>query len=200
MNAPSRRLPTRSNSVSTSIRRAPNHRLVDAMWRELERPPEPEPPSRRQLRGVTGVIFILFGLMKASAPALPILVGARGLEVASGPEGFSLLLGQLGVPFPLFNAWLVIAVEVVCGLGLIFSTRLQGTALLTRAFALPLTVDMAVATLVGVRNVLGQPLEVNGYLVMYQPWRLPLELSLLAGVAYLLWRPVAAREGSTWES
>ncbi|HSP80575.1 MAG TPA: DoxX family protein, partial [Myxococcaceae bacterium] len=172
-------------------RRAPYSRLVDSMRRELEGPPVPEPSARRQLRGVTGVIFVLFGLMKASTPAMPILVGARGLEVASGPEGFSLLLGQLGVPFPLFNAWLVILVEVVCGLGLIFSTQLQGTALLTRLFALPLTVDMAVATLVGVRNVLGQPLEVNGHLVMYQPWRLPLELGLLVGMTYLLWRPVA---------
>jgi putative oxidoreductase len=172
-------------------RRAPHLRLADSVRRELKSPPNPDPPTRRQLRGVMGVIFILFGLMKSSTPALPILVGARGLEVASGPEGFSLLLSELGVPFPLFNAWLVITVEVVCGLGLIFSARLPGTALLTRLFALPLAVDMAVATLVGVRNVLGQPIEVNGFLVMYQPWRLPLELGLLVGVVYLLWRPVA---------
>jgi putative oxidoreductase len=169
---------------------APRLRLVRTVRRELDSPPIPETPGRRQLRGVMGIIFLVFGLMKASTPALPILVGAPGLAVASGPEGFALVLEQLGVPFPLFNAWLVILVELGGGLGLLLSARVRGMGLVTRLVALPLAVDMTVALLVGVRNVLGHPLEVGGVEVMYQPWRLPLEVGLLVGVGYLLWRPV----------
>jgi uncharacterized membrane protein YphA (DoxX/SURF4 family) len=151
----------------------------------------PETLGRRPLRDVPGVIFLAFGLMKAFASTFPFLVGAPALVVASGPEGFARLLTGLGVPFPLFNAWMVILVEVLCGAGLILSAWMPATAPLTRLCALPLAVDMLVALSVGVRQVQGNPVVLDGLPVMNQVWRLPLEVGLLAAMVYLLWRPVA---------
>jgi uncharacterized membrane protein YphA (DoxX/SURF4 family) len=156
----------------------------------------PETPGRYQLRGVTGVLFLLFGFMKAFDTTMPILVGAPGLQVATGAEGFAALLAGLGVPFPLFNAYFVIALEMGIGLALILSPRLPGTKLITRLGALALAGDMTVALLVGLRQVMGMPVMLQGLPVMNQFWRLPLELFLLVSMAYLVWRPVAqARPG-----
>ncbi len=149
----------------------------------------PESTHRLQLRGVVGTLFLVFGLMKAFSVTLPVLVGAPELAVASGPEGFARFLGALGVPFPLLNAWMVIAVEVACGLGLMLGAFLPATSLLTRLSALPLAVDIAVALSVGVRQVQGDPVVLDGMAVMNQAWRLPLEVGLLVGTLYLLWRP-----------
>ena len=144
-----------------------------------------------QVRGVTGVIFILFGLMKAFDVTLPILVGAPGLQVHTGVEGFAQLISGIGMPFPLFNAAMVIAMEVVLGLGLILGAWTPATRLITRLCALPLAGDMLVALLVGLRQVQGNPVVIDGHAIMNQFWRLPLELGLLAGMMYLLWRPAA---------
>ncbi|MFY0572421.1 DoxX family protein [Archangium lansingense] len=151
----------------------------------------PETPGRYQVRGVTGVIFILFGLMKAFDFTLPILVGAPGLQVNTGVEGFAQLISGIGMPFPLFNASMVIAMEVVLGLGLILGAWTPATRLITRLCALPLAGDMMVALLVGIRQIQGNPVMIDGYAIMNQFWRLPVELGLLAGMVYLLWRPAA---------
>jgi putative oxidoreductase len=151
----------------------------------------PESPGRLQLRGVTGVIFMTFGLMKAFDTMLPVLVGAPGLRVNTGAEGFAALLAGLGIPFPLFNAWMVIAVELLCGLGLILGAWLPATRLITRLSALPLAIDITMALLVGIRQVQGNPVILEGLPVMNQFWRLPLEVGLLLATAYLLWRPAA---------
>jgi uncharacterized membrane protein YphA (DoxX/SURF4 family) len=148
-----------------------------------------ETAGRYQLRGVTGIIFMVFGMMKIFDTTLPILVGAPGLQVTTGAEGFARLIAGLGIPFPLLNAWMVIAVELLCGLGLILSAWLPATRLLTRLSALPLLGDMLVALLVGIREVQGNPVLLDGIPVMNQFWRLPLELGLLLSMAYLLWRP-----------
>jgi uncharacterized membrane protein YphA (DoxX/SURF4 family) len=151
----------------------------------------PETPGRYQVRGVTGVIFMLFGLMKAFDFTLPVLVGAPGLQVNTGVEGFAQLIATIGMPFPLFNAAMVIAMEVVLGLGLILSAWMPATRLITRLCALPLAGNMMVALLVGIRQVQGNPVVIDGHAIMNQFWRLPLELGLLAGMLYLLWRPAA---------
>ncbi|QRN98047.1 DoxX family protein [Archangium violaceum] len=156
----------------------------------------PETAGRYQLRGVTGIIFMVFGLMKIFDTTLPILVGAPGLQVTTGAEGFARLIAGLGIPFPLLNAWMVIAVELLCGLGLILAAWLPATRLVTRLCALPLLGDMMVALLVGIREVQGRPVMLDGLPVMNQFWRLPLELGLLLGMAYLLWRPVPRAEVS----
>ncbi|HEX8825427.1 MAG TPA: DoxX family protein [Archangium sp.] len=160
-------------------------------WREALLERVPETPGRFQLRGVTGVMFILFGLMKMFDTTLPILVGAPGLQVATGPEGFGALLSGLGVPFPMLNAYLVIAMETGIGLALILGPWLPGTKLITRLGALALAGDMTVALLVGLRQVQGEPVVLQGVAVMNQFWRLPLEIGLLLGMAYLVWKPVA---------
>ncbi|WP_375768891.1 DoxX family protein [Archangium gephyra] len=184
-----------SASPSPGGRQSWRPRLVNALathprrnhW--LER--VPETPGRYQVRGVTGVIFILFGLMKAFDFTLPILVGAPGLRVNTGVEGFAQLLAGLGMPFPLFNAAMVIAMEVVLGLGLILGAWTPATRLITRLCALPLAGDMMVALLVGIRQVQGNPVMIDGHPIMNQFWRLPVELGLLAGMLYLLWKPAA---------
>lgn len=199
MNSPLRQsspvAPTQ-NPTRPAGRLSPSARLVRALapgstlrtfW--LER--VPESAGRYQLRGVTGIIFILFGLMKALA--MPVLVGAPGLHVTPGAEGFARLLAGLGVPFPLLNAWFVIVLEVVCGLGLILGAWTPATRLVTRLCALPLAGDMSVALLVGIRQVTGNPIVMDGHPVMNQFWRLPLELGLLLSMLYLVWRPAARR-------
>jgi uncharacterized membrane protein YphA (DoxX/SURF4 family) len=155
----------------------------------------PESTHRLQLRGVLGTLFLVFGLMKAFSATLPVLVGAPELAVASGPEGFARFLDTLGVPFPLLNAWMVIAVEVACGLGLMLGAWLPATSLLTRLSALPLAVDMAIALSVGIRQIQGNPVVMDGVAVMNQAWRLPLEVGLLVGTLYLLWRPAHPARG-----
>ncbi|HEX8539083.1 MAG TPA: hypothetical protein VF664_16555, partial [Cystobacter sp.] len=45
--------------------------------------------------------------------------------------------------------------------------------------------------LVGLRQVEGRPILLDGFPVMNQPWRLPLELALLLCMSYLVWRPAA---------
>jgi uncharacterized membrane protein YphA (DoxX/SURF4 family) len=103
------------------------------------------------------------------------------------------LLSGLGVPFPLFNAWFVIVLEVVAGLGLILGAWTPATRLVTRLCALPLVGDMGVALLVGLRQVTGNPVVMDGFPVMNQFWRLPLELGLMLSMVYLLWRPAPRR-------
>ncbi|MFY0527592.1 DoxX family protein [Archangium gephyra] len=190
-------IPLPSSSRSNEGRQPWRPRLVRALathprrdhW--LER--VPETPGRYQVRGVTGVIFMLFGLMKAFDFTLPILVGAPGLRVNTGVEGFAQLISGIGLPFPLFNAWMVIAMEVVLGLGLILGAWTPATRLITRLCALPLAGDMMVALLVGIRQVQGNPVMVDGHAIMNQFWRLPLELGLLAGMLFLLWKPAARK-------
>lgn len=151
----------------------------------------PETPGRYQVRGVTGVIFMLFGLMKAFDFTLPVLVGAPGLRVNTGAEGFAKLIAEIGLPFPLLGAWSVIAMEVMLGLGLILAAWTPATRLITRLCALPLAVNMTVALLVGIRQVMGNPVVIDGHAIMNQFWRLPLELGLLSGMIFLLWKPAA---------
>ena len=193
------RQPNQAVSSLTSSRSAQDQPSRLSLVRSLATPARrahwlervPETLGRLQLRGVTGVIFMMFGLMKAFDTMLPVLVGAPGLRVNTGAEGFAALLAGLGVPFPLLNAWMVIAVELLCGLGLILGAYLPATRLITRLSALPLLVDMCVALLVGIRQVQGNPVLLEGQAVMNQFWRLPLEMGLLLGMAYLLWRPAA---------
>ena len=182
----------RMSPPSLEDRPARTNRVVRAL--PLALPAEwlhhvPESTHRLQLRGVLGSLFLVFGLMKAFSATLPVLVGAPELAVASGPEGFARFLGALGIPFPLLNAWMVIAVEVACGLGLMLGAWLPATSLLTRLSALPLAVDIGIALSVGIRQMQGTPVVLDGVAVMNQAWRLPLEVGLLVGTLYLLWRP-----------
>ena len=151
-------------------------------------PPRADTPVRLALRAVAGIVFITLGQMKFFDS---ILLGTEAVSLPTGPEGFSLYLTALGVPFPLLTAYLVCWVEMICGLGLILSAFLPAPALLTRLCALPLAGDMTVATLtVGLRNILGHPVLLDGIPVTHQPWRFPLEFALLSITVLLLWRPL----------
>jgi putative oxidoreductase len=151
----------------------------------------PETFLRHQVRWVTGLVFFVFGLMKAFHTTLPWLLGAPELHVSTGAEGFARVLEGLGIPFPILNAWVVIVLEPLCGLGLIVGAWTRGTRLITWLSALPMAGDMSVALSVGVRQVRGQPVILDGFAVMNQPWRLPLEVALLLCMLYLVWRPAA---------
>lgn len=90
-------------------------------------------------RVIVGVIMFAHGLQK--------LIG--------GPANFGLALDGLGVPLPVFMAFVVVLVEVVGGLLLIIG-------LLSRLSALLLTIDLVVATLlvktgVGFLSPMGSP-------------------------------------------
>ncbi len=145
-------------------------------------------PVRLVLRTLAGIVFVTLGQMKFFDS---ILLGTQAVSLPSGPEGFALYLGAIGVPFPLLNAYLVCLLEMICGVGLLLSAFLPAPALLTRLCALPLAGDMTVATLtVGLRNALGDPVLLEGIPVTQQFWRLPLEVSLLLITVLLLWRPL----------
>ena len=161
--------------------------MSSAWWSEHV----PETPWRHHLRWAAGLVFLVFGLMKAFQTTLPLLLGAPELQVTTGAEGFARVLEGLGIPFPLLNAWVVIVLEPVCGLGLILGAWTRGTRLVTCLSALPMAGDMSVALLVGLRQVHGQPIILDGFAVMNQPWRLPLEVALLLCMLYLVWRPAA---------
>jgi len=154
--------------------------------------PRPADTSLRMaLRLVAGFFFFTFGYMKFFDT---IMLGTDAVSLPLGPVGFALYLEAVGVPFPLLNAYVVCLVEMLCGVGLVLSPFLPAPALLTRLCALPLTVAMAVAVItVGVRNLLGNPVLLDGVPVTAQFWRLPLEYMLLLISALMLWRPQASR-------
>jgi putative oxidoreductase len=147
-----------------------------------------ELPLRFTLRVAAGFTFFLLGSMKFFDS---ILLGTEAISLPDGPAGFAQYLAAIGVPLPLLSAYLVCLVEILCGLGLLLSVFLPAPALLTRLCALPLFMDMTVATLtVGLRNLLGDPVRMEGIAVTTQAWRLPLEVALLVTALLFLWRPL----------
>lgn len=150
-------------------------------------PASAETLARVALRAAAGTVFITLGQMKFFES---ILLGTDAVVIPDGPEGFAQYLAAIGVPFPLFNAYMVCWVEMICGLGLLLSAFLPASGCLTRLCALPLAGDMIVALLtVGIPNLLGSPVRMDGVAVTTQAWRLPLEASLLVIVLLFLWRP-----------
>jgi putative oxidoreductase len=75
------------------------------------------------LRLIVGFTFMYAGLFKL---------------IEFGPAGFGQSLAAAGVPFAIFFAYVVLILEIVGGAGIILG-------LLTRPFALLLTVDMVMA-------------------------------------------------------
>jgi hypothetical protein len=89
---------------------------------------------------------------------------------------------------------MVCILEMICGVGLMATAFLPKPAILTRLAALPLFIDMMVATItVGVPNLMGNPVMLDGVAVTHQIWRFPLEASLVAITLMLLVRPLARR-------
>ncbi len=159
--------------------------------RALRLPRPAETTARMALRMVAGFFFFTFGYVKFFDT---IMLGTEAVSLPVGPTGFALYLEAVGVPFPLLNAYVVCWVEMLCGVGLVLSPFLPAPALLTRLFALPLAAAMTVAVLtVGLRNLVGNPVLLNGVPVTAQFWRLPLELVLLLITVLLLWRPLPSR-------
>ncbi len=142
------------------------------------------------LRVLAGMVFIFLGQAKFFNS---IHLGTDAIVLPRGPEGFALYLSAIGVPFPLFNAYMVCLVEMICGALLVISPFLSQpySMHLTRMTAFPLMVDMIVATFtVGVPNLLGHPVRMQDIAVTAQPWRLPLEMSMLLITLYLLLKPL----------
>ena len=170
-------------------RHAPRARPARS-WRRAMEPADS--PLRLTLRAAAALVFVMLGQMKFFDS---ILLGTDAVTLPQGPGGFAQYLAAIGVPFPLLAAYLVCLVEMLCGAGLVLSAFLPWPALLTRLAALPLFIDMGVATItVGLRNLMGHPVMLDGVAVTHQAWRLPLELSLLLLTLLLLWRPLARRE------
>lgn len=162
-----------------------------AQARALRLPRPADTTIRMALRLVAGFFFFTFGYMKFFDT---IMLGTEAVSLPVGPTGFALYLEAVGVPFPLLNAYVVCWVEMLCGVGLVFSPFLPAPALLTRLCALPLTAAMAVAVVtVGLRNLVGNPVLLDGVPITAQVWRLPLEFLLLLITALLLWKPLSSR-------
>ena len=181
--------PARPEEVRT--RRLPHARSVRSTIRALR-------PSDSTLglvlRAAAMIAFVTLGQMKFFDG---ILLGTDAVTLPQGPEGFAPYLAAIGVPFPLLNAYMVCILEMVCGVGLLMTAFLPKASILTRLAALPLFFDMVVATLtVGLRNLMGNPVMMDGIAVTNQVWRLPLELSLLAITLILLVKPLARREAT----
>lgn len=155
-------------------------------------PKSSETALRLALRIVAGAVFITLGQMKFFDS---ILLGTDAVTLPTGPEGFAQYLGAIGVPFPLLSAYMVCIVEMICGVGLVLSAFLPAPAILTRLTALPLFMDMTVAILtVGVPNLMGDPVRLEGIAVTHQVWRFPLEFGLWLAALVLLVRPLPKRE------
>jgi putative oxidoreductase len=149
-----------------------------------------ESRHRFALRVIAGSVFIFLGQVKFFDS---IHLGTEAVVLPRGPEGFAVYLGAIGVPFPLFNAYMVCWVEMSCGMLLMVGAFLprNWSTRLTRLTALPLMVDMLVAFVtVGLPNVLGRPVRVQDVAVTAQSWRLPLELALLVITGYLALKPL----------
>jgi putative oxidoreductase len=163
--------------------------FLEEAARALRLPRLAESPTRMALRLVAGFFFFAFGYVKFFDT---IMLGTEAVSLPLGPTGFALYLEALGVPFPLLNAYMVCWLEMLCGAGLVLSPFLPAPSLLTRLCALPLMVDMVVAVItVGMPNLLGHPVLLNGIPVTAQVWRLPLELMLLFITLLLLWKPLS---------
>jgi putative oxidoreductase len=157
-----------------------------------------ESPERLALRAFASVMFIFLGQVKFFDS---IHLGTDAIVLPHGPEGFAMYLTAVGVPFPLFNAYMVCLVEMICGALLMVSAFLPKpySIHLTRLAAFPLMVDMIVATFaVGMRNALGNPVRMHDIAVTAQAWRLPLEAILLAITLYLLLKPLPRIRVGLW--
>jgi putative oxidoreductase len=172
----------------------PSRFLEDVIARALRIQKPSESTLRMALRLVAGFFFFTFGYMKFFDT---IMLGTDAVSLPTGPTGFALYLEAVGVPFPLLNAYMVCWVEMICGVGLVLSPFLPAPALLTRLCALPLTGAMTVAVLtVGLRNLLGHPVLLQGVPVTAQIWRLPLELMLVAISMLMVWKPLSSRDSA----
>ncbi|HZI14868.1 MAG TPA: DoxX family protein [Myxococcus sp.] len=148
-----------------------------------------ESPQRFALRVIAGVVFVFLGQAKFFDS---IHLGTDTV-LPRGPEGFAMYLSAIGVPFPLFNAYMVCWVEMICGLLLMVGAILPRpwSVHVTRLSACPLMADMLVAFFtVGLPTLLGHPVRVNDIAVTAQAWRLPLEVMLLLITFYLVLRPI----------
>ncbi len=160
-------------------------------------PKSADTPVRLSLRAMACVVFFALGYIKFFH-GMPL--GTAAISLPPGVDGFGVYLAAIGVPFPLFNAYLVCLVEMTCGVGLLLSAFLPAPALLTRLTALPLFIAMTVAILtVGLANALGAPVTVKGIAVTQQSWRFPVEVGLWLIALLLLWRPVPrSQAASAW--
>ena len=133
--------------------------------------------SQRALGNVCGAFFIGAGIYKLLVPF------GGYLETLHVP--FAQLFG-IGVPL----------VEIGGGAILLLGRRLH--KFLPRAWrknavrlaCLALAIDMIVAiVLVGVPGRRGQTHAIGGQAIGTEPWRLPLEVFLLAAMLWFVWRP-----------
>lgn len=148
-----------------------------------------ETPIRFVLRVASGLVFLATGMMKLVSS---IVLGSTIPNVPPGIPGFAEYLAAVGVPFPLFNAYVVTVVEVGGALVLLASAFWRPAARLTRPVALALAADMLVAIItVGLKNLSGDPVIMQGLPVTFQAWRLPLEIALLLTMLFFLKFPVS---------
>jgi uncharacterized membrane protein YphA (DoxX/SURF4 family) len=131
----------------------------------------------RALRAVTGIGFIAAGAFK-------LLLLPR----------FEPVLAALGVPWPALFAALVPLGEIAAGCAFLAQHHQPRLLRWCGAF---LACDMLAAiALVGWRGIRGQSLQVAGFSLGGEPWRLPLEIALLLVALHAVVHPGKANEYS----
>jgi uncharacterized membrane protein YphA (DoxX/SURF4 family) len=129
------------------------------------------------LRIAWGLFFVVAGankLLCTPVPGLPPRVA-----------GFARFLAVAGIPFPSLNAYAVSLLEVVGGLGVAL-----GRGRIVQVCATTLAGEMAVAfATVGARGLRGTPVRA-GTVTYDEPWRVPLELGLLASMLLVVARSI----------
>jgi uncharacterized membrane protein YphA (DoxX/SURF4 family) len=132
----------------------------------------------RALRSITGIVFVVAG----------------GFKLLLLPR-FEPVLAALGVPWPGLFAILVPVGEIAAGCTLLAQHHRPR---LVRWSGVFLACDMLGAiALVGWRGARGQSLQVAGFSLGGEPWRLPLEIVLLLVAVHAVVHPGKANEYSS---
>jgi len=143
-----------------------------------------ETPARFILRVAAGLVFLATGMMKLVSS---IVLGSAIPDLPPGIPGFAEYLSAVGVPFPLPSAYAVTIIEIGGAFVLLASAFWRPAVRLTRPVAAALAANMLVAIVtVGLKNLGGEPVLMQGLPVTFQAWRLPLEAGLLLAMLFLL--------------
>lgn len=122
---------------------------------------------------VVGIVFLIAGVGKLLLPVLtPLLY--------PGAPTFADVLASLGVPFAKAMAVAVSAAEIATGVAL-----LAGRLVFLASVAMIGNMLGALATLSIPATFLGKPLRLGGLSLGNEIWRVPLEVALIAALAWI---------------
>jgi uncharacterized membrane protein YphA (DoxX/SURF4 family) len=137
-------------------------------------PAASDAPAARNREARPDTLARLFAVgVFALAGGLKLAANAAHLAIPERAPGFASVLQVLGAPLPQVLGWGIPLLEVV-GAWCLYTRHFE------RVAAALLALDMAGAIVtVGIPGLLGRPVRVGELSIGAEPWRLPLEASLL---------------------